>query len=280
MHGLIFVTFENFLRQEFGQGFLTDVRSYAQKLGAPSSLLIHNVYPDDVLFRVVAYVCEKQGIQVDEAMRAYGSYYIVNELTGRQCSYLLQKVDNARDLLLTMSHAHRQMHSASKMVSPPFFRYEFDSVDDALILIYDNQRMLCSLLRGAIEGAAQRYGEGVIINEINCMKRGDLECRLRIKFYRLTRLPSRVSLQQEQLQHFQHTLADLMLAVLPEDMSHGITLYQLPWIMVQRYGPTIEAYMRPTLLYQAMSQLQNAGLVSATPNTTTEARRYWRAPQT
>ncbi len=276
MHGLIFVTYENFLRQQFGSELLTQVREYTRSINGPSSFLTNQVYPDALLFDLVGYTCTQVGIQPDSALRAYGRYYITNELTGHLCAYLLQRVHSAQELLLTMSKAHRQMHAASEQVSPPFFKYELDSQNDGLVLTYVNHRRLCVLLQGAIEGAAERYDEQVTIRELSCMKWGNTECRFHLVFRPPTSSPLHNE-QQRSSQYYQ-ALANFVFDALPKDKEHGVTLHQLPMLMNFRHGDKVDPHTRPLALYQAIRLLEHAGLVSATPDTVVETRRYWRAP--
>ena len=85
---------------------------------------------------------------------------MTNGLVSRLCAYLLNDIHSARELLLAMSNAHKQMSYAEESVKPPLFGYAaMPGESNGLYLTYDSPRQLCPLLIGAIEGAAERYGE-------------------------------------------------------------------------------------------------------------------------
>ncbi|MBA2678936.1 MAG: heme NO-binding domain-containing protein [Ktedonobacteraceae bacterium] len=276
MHGLVFVTFENFLRQTFGLELLMQVRTYKKDHNAPPIFLENQIYPDELLFGLLTYVCELVDMSPDDALRAYGKYYITNELTGHLCAYLLQRVSTAQELLLTMSKAHEQMQKASQDVTPPLFYYQSIG-QNGLLLKYESHRHLCSLLYGAIEGAAERYSERVNIQEVACMKRGASACQFHVQF---SSLPASSTLQQggQSEAPYQQALADFILAALPDREAQSLMLHQLPMLLSSRYGFQIEQYARPIAVYQAIRQLEHAGQVSATAAMSVEERRYWRAP--
>ena len=79
---------------------------------------------------------------------------------------------------------------------PPLFTYEASSRPNEVALIYDSPRHLCSVLRGAIEGAAERYGEHVRVIERSCMKRGATVCRFQARLLLLHLHRKRISRPQ------------------------------------------------------------------------------------
>jgi hypothetical protein len=104
----------------------------------------------------VGAACQLTKLPADTLLREYGRYFMLNGLTSHLCMYLLTQVHSGRELLLMMSKAHAQMHRTSDAITPPLFKYEALSHNpNELILIYDSPRRLCSVLFGAIEGAAE-----------------------------------------------------------------------------------------------------------------------------
>jgi hypothetical protein len=281
MHGSIFVTFEKFVEKHLGVAALSFYRSYLdQEIGSHRHILINRVYPDEVLVKGMELLSAHQNISADELVYNYGRYYIANELTGYLCSHLLQRVNNARALLLVMSHAHLQLQFASQSVlAPPVFEYEHHPYDSTLLtLIYKDPRKLCSLLHGAIEGAGERYHEQVAIYEETCMKRGDPACRFLIRFLSGHAM---YTLQAETPQESQRReLLQLVLQALPEQPEQAITLHVLSLIL-QRFPNKALSNLHLSALYMALLQLQAVGLISTldAPTTTLAQRRYWRVPR-
>lgn len=279
MHGLIVVTWEKYLSERFG-GFL--LKEYRVALGetAATSPLASRTYSDDVLLAGVKTACTLTRLPLDTLLWEYGRYFMCNGLTSHLCAYLLTKVTNGRDLLLMMRQAHEQMRRLPDGLTPPLFEYEVISGSlDNISLSYDSPRMLCALLWGAIEGAAQRYGQRVQVVEVTCMKNGASACRFELSFSDPVSRPLEIMETPEQIakRTNQQQLANLVLSVLPAD--YGLTLADL---QAQLGLWNVHAQqLRPALLLEALRHLQYAGLVSSTANQPEDNlanRRYWRTP--
>lgn len=279
MHGLIFVTWEKFLAERFGNSLLGAYRTAIGET-ASTSPLVSRVYDDATLLAGVGAACELTRLSADVVLREYGRYFMINGLTSHLCTYLLTQVKSGRELLLLMRDAHAQMRRTPDALTPPLFGYETISADpQSLALIYDSPRQLCSVLLGAIEGAAERYGEQVKIFERTCMKRGAAVCRFEMRFsaggagqqwYQETP-------EQQARHHARLQLADLVLGILPD--SNGVTLAEVQELMRHRQGSPNQ--LRPSVLLEALHHLQHAGLASSTANQPGDdltRRRYWRAP--
>jgi hypothetical protein len=281
MHGLIFVTWEKYLAEQFGNSFLMRYRSAIGETLATSPLT-SRIYDDAALLGGVGAACQLSGLSADMLLRAFGNYFILNGLTSHLCAYLLTSVYSGYDLLLAMHNAHEQMRRTSEALTPPLFRYEIhSSYSGALVLVYDSPRQLCPLLWGAIEGAAKRYGEEVKVVERNCMKQGARVCRFEVHFSPApeTRVEHRETPEQQARRVAQQQLAMLVLAVLPD--SDGVTLMELQRILQKRQGDPRQ--WRPSVLLEALQHLQHAGLANTTanqPGDNLTHRRYWRAPTT
>jgi hypothetical protein len=278
MHGLIFVTWEKYLSDRFGSALLD---SYRAKLGETSATApqTNYIYDDALLLAGVTAANELTGMPVDTLLREYGHYFIINGLTSYLCFFLLKQVHHAKDLLLTMRNAHAQLRRGPDMLTPPLFHYQMISSNpNDLGLIYESPRKLCSVLQGAIEGAAERYGEQVNIVEHTCMKQGHTACHFEIHFF-----PSSEALKEpetaKQLVHNREKqdIANLLLRLLPE--TGGMTLADMQKMLQQKHVHPHS--LRPSKLLEALQQLQHVGLVGSTANQLRDLlmeRRYWRTP--
>lgn len=278
MHGLIFVTWEKYLSERFGSELLY---SYRAKIGeqATAGPLASHVYDDETLLLGVETACQLTNAPAATLLREYGRYFMMNGLTSHLCAYLLTPIHSGRDLLLAMRDAHAQMRLTPDAITPPHFSYEMTaSRPNECTLIYTSPRQLCAVLLGAIEGAAQRYGEQVKVREHTCMQQGAAACRFELHFSRLASPPSQLAETPEQQVRriTQHRLATLVLHVLPT--MDGLTLEEVQ----ARLPSSIPAQQRrPSVLLHALQLLQHAGLVATTasqPGDTLSSRRYWRAP--
>jgi len=279
MHGLIFVTWEKYLSERFGSSLLYEYRAAIGETPATAPLA-SRIYSDETLLAGVGAATKLTGVPVDTLLREYGHYFVINALTSHLCAYLLTQVQSGRDLLLVMRDAHAQMRRIPDAITPPLFAYEAISTNpNELALIYDSPRQLCPVLLGAIEGAAERYGERVSLIERTCMKRGGPVCRFEMRFFPPSSELVRQQETPEQLAHrrAQHQLADLVWSVLPD--QDGVTLTELQGMLpLWRVNPN---QLRPSFLLEAVRHLQHAGLVASTANQRGDdltRRRYWRVP--
>jgi heme-NO-binding protein len=302
MHGLVFVTWEKYLAERFGPSLLNDYRQ-AIGQGVGDAPLASRVYDDERLNAAIAAASRLTVTPVDTLLREYGRYFIVNGLTSRLCSYLLNQVYSARDLLLVMRDAHEQISQVAESVTPPLFQYRPMPDDpDGLYLIYDSPRQLCPLLVGAIEGGASRYGEQAMVTEESCMRRGAPVCVFAVHFIRpaadpqppgraafaASSSPSRASLGspppasipgQDERAAAQRRLADMLYAILPD--AGGITLSEAQARLRAQFSDVDEA-AHPFLVLEALNHLHHAGWVATTanqPGDTLGSRRYWRLPR-
>jgi hypothetical protein len=287
MHGIIFVSWDNFLKTTFGNGFFQQYRAEMKQKGHFVSLM-NQTYPDDHLIQALKFVSQQKNTSIDGILRSFGKYYIVNELTGFVCAALLEKVKNARELLLVMADAHLQLKQAScemhtpHLISPPIFQYEFiRDRPDQLIVVYQDTRKLCSLLLGAIEGAGMRYHELVnIVHPPNeCMLHGAYACRVSIQFQPFANTLAHERSTPSEHVRSQEDIRRLILLALPRDVQSALTVDQLPEA-IYRHAPTGQKIpaLRMCQLDVALRQLMAIGLVAST-NTFSHCR-YWKVSST
>lgn len=279
MHGLIFVTWEKYLSERFDESFFKDYRDAIGETPSTSPLA-SRTYSDEALLVSVEAACRLSGLSSDTILWEYGRYFIINGLTSHLCAYLLTKATNGRELLLMMREAHAQMRRLPDGLTPPLFGYQaISSSPNELALIYDSPRHLCALLWGAVEGAAQRYGQRVQVVEVSCMKHGAPVCRFELRFSQQVSKPLEALETPEQIARRanQQQLANLVLSVLP--CEYGLTLLELQEHL--RVWEVNQQQIRPAILLEALRHLQYAGLVSSTanqPGDNLANRRYWRTP--
>lgn len=274
MHGLVFVTWEKYLAARFHENFINQYRAALDGV-APAPLLADRVYDDAALLAAVEAASNISRVPADTLLKEYGYYFITNALTRHRCAYLLSQTNNGLDLLLAMHDAHEQMGRLPDGLTPPLFKYRRSPHDpDALIVVYDSPRQLCSVLWGAIEGAAAYYGEKAQVAEIKCMKQGNIVCEFAVKFFATPRNTN--ILQQDEHRLSQQQFADLILSILPKE--DGMTLTEVQEVLKAR---GVSRQQRPALILQALLHLHYAGLVATTANRPGDDfihRRYWRVP--
>ncbi len=279
MHGLIFVTWEKYLSERFGGSLLNAYRATIGETPATAPLA-SRVYDDATLLAGVSVACKLTRLPTEIILREYGNYFITNGLTSHLCAYLLTQAHSGRDLLLMMRSSHAQMRRTPDGLTPPLFEYEILSNNPhELVLIYDSPRHLCSLLLGAIEGAAERYRERAHIVERTCMNHGAPVCRFEITYVppSSNSFVSQETPEQIMKRNAQKQLAQLVLEALPD--YDGRTLVELQAILQHRQVNSKQ--VRPSVLLEALHHLIHAGLIASTANQPGDdlaRRRYWRVP--
>ncbi len=277
MHGLIYATWEKYLAERFGPQVLNRYR-LAIKDTSASIALASRVYDDETFLKGLEATHTLTHFPTDKLLREFGYYFMINGLTSHLCAYLLNQVHSGYELLLAMRQAHAQLKQAGALITLPLFEYQaVASKRKALVLQYESPRRLCSLLLGAIEGAATRYGERVEVKEQSCMKQGAQRCIFIIRFSEDAQQAHPPQSSPEQLEHVQsqYKLADAVYAVLPD--QGGCTLAEVRGRLRQRAVP-----VRLAALVEALNHLQHAGWVASTadqPGDTLASRRYWRIPE-
>jgi Haem-NO-binding len=282
MHGLIFVTWEKYLTERFGSGFLSAYRGAIGEAIA-NAPLASRLYDDATLLTGVGAASKISGLSADTLLREYGRYFIINGLTSHLCTYVLSQVHSGRDLLLTMRDVHARLRRTEEGLTPPLFNYELSPHPNEVVLLYDSPRKVCDVLWGAIEGAAERYGEHVHIVEETCMKQGASFCRFIARFSPPQASKQRHLQVREQVtrQQTQKEFAEIVLDFLPEGgrgPTGSVTLADLQKIL-RLHRQMSAHYLRPAVLLEALQHLQFAGYVASTANQPGDdltRRRYWR----
>jgi hypothetical protein len=158
-----------------------------------------------------------------------------------------------------MHDAHEQMRRLPDGLTPPLFQYLAQAQKpDELILIYENERKLCPVVLGAIEGAADRYGEQVHIIERTGKKRGDPVCRFEIRFSAASTVSMETPEQRKQ-QETKQQFAQFIFSLLPD--SEGITLAELQKRAVLQGMK--QQWARPALLLEALIQAKQQATKSS-----------------
>lgn len=280
MLGLIFMTWEKYVSERFGNALLQNYRAQMGETSA-AALVASRYYDDELMLRGLNLVSNITHTPVNTLLREYGRYFITSALTGKLCAYLLSQIHSGRDLLLAMRDTHARLRVTFEGATPPVFEYGESTEPNEVILIYRSDRHLCPLLCGTVEGAALRYNEYVHIVEQTCMQHGADACRIRAHFFPNKQQSSYVpTSEQEYNQHLQKQFADLIFSSLPSyGRGEGRTLFEMRAILAARGLHTY--YQRPALMLEAIQHLQFAGLVMSNANDesgTMMTRRYWRTP--
>jgi hypothetical protein len=174
--GIIFNLLEEVVTQQLGEDTWDALLDAADLDGAYTSL---GSYPDADLLALVAAASAALDKPADDVVRWFGVHAI--PLLARKYPALFERHRATRPFLLTLNGIiHPEVRKLYPGADTPEF--DVDDADQALVLGYQSKRRLCALAEGLIEGAAAHFGETVRIEHPVCMKRGDAQCRLALRF--------------------------------------------------------------------------------------------------
>jgi hypothetical protein len=169
VHGIIFASFNDFLRDMGGAEAVAEVFE-----GKTFSMV--DAHPDEEFLRLFERATATTGIEPDELERRFGSftgehmfprlYPAFYEIAPGTCGFLLGVEDRIHELVrATIPNAR-----------PPALAVAAIAMGGVEIT-YDSPRRLCRLLEGLIEGTARHYGEAIRVEETACARHGASTCR-------------------------------------------------------------------------------------------------------
>jgi len=169
--GVIFNLLEEIIRREHGEAAWDDLLEAAGLDGAYTSL---GSYPDAHLGALVGAASVKLGYPPDEVIRWFGRQAL--PLLARRYARFFDGHRSTLPFLLTLNDViHTEVRKIYPGAEVPVFTFDV-STADRLVMGYRSSRRLCALAHGFIEAAAAHYGEAVVIEQTECMHRGDDRC--------------------------------------------------------------------------------------------------------
>jgi predicted hydrocarbon binding protein len=178
LHGLIFVSFRDYLVAEHGAAKEREVMA-----GEPR-YLVSEAYPDETFTGLVERACLATGLSTDALLTDLGAF-TAEKTFARLYPALFERSGSARSFLLTVE---TRIHEVVRVAIPDALPPELEVAEvgeSAISIVYRSPRWLCAMLRGLVEGTARHYGETVQIEERSCMRRGDDSCAFEVLFARL-----------------------------------------------------------------------------------------------
>ncbi|MEK8022643.1 MAG: heme NO-binding domain-containing protein [Candidatus Hydrogenedentota bacterium] len=180
MKGVIFQILEQVIVQEHGEDAWEGLLDAAELDGAYTSLAS---YPDEHLFKLVAAASAALQETPQRIIRRFGRKAFPH-LAGKYPLFLTPHNSTIPFLLTLNDIIHPEVRKLYPGADVPEFDFS-QTADRILILGYSSRRKLCALAEGLIEGAAEHYGERVLLEQTSCMHRGDDKCVIRCSFERI-----------------------------------------------------------------------------------------------
>lgn len=167
MHGLIFVSFLEFVGRRYGE--------HAQETGLGATYQVTESYADEHFNLLLERASTITGTPVAEITREFGVYAATVSFAALYPNYYAVSADTRSFLLAIEDRIHELVRATIPGAYPPRLNIRPLGVA-GLCITYTSERGLCELVEGLVVGTSRHYGEAFDVEEAMCMKRGDLAC--------------------------------------------------------------------------------------------------------
>jgi hypothetical protein len=177
MKGIVFNLLAQVVQREHGDDAWDALLDSASASGVYTSL---GTYPDEEVARLVHAASALLGEPPQAILRWFGRKAM--PLLAERFPTFFAPHARTRDFVLTLNDiVHPEVRKLYPGAVCPVFDFA-DDQEDVLRMCYHSHRKLCALAHGFIEGAADHYGDTVVVEEPSCMHRGDKACLLVMRF--------------------------------------------------------------------------------------------------
>lgn len=181
MKGIIFNLLEEVVTTHLGEDAWDRILDDAGAEGAYTSL---GNYPDEEFARLIGAVSGRTGRNCREALKWYG-HCAMPFMTQRYPEFFSPH-RGLRSFLLSLNDViHAEVRKLYPGAEVPVFEFETPAGaagHDTLVIHYRSKRRLCQLAEGFIAGAADHFGERVVVMQPSCMLDGAAGCQLVCRF--------------------------------------------------------------------------------------------------
>ena len=175
MKGVIYNLLESCVSSEYGEDARDDLLETAALDGAYTSL---GSYPDRDFRALVSAASTLLERPQNDVVRWFGRNSL--PLLAEQYPEFFERHASTRDFVLELNRIHhaevRKLYADADL---PTFSYD-GTTEDVLVLGYRSTRRLCAFGEGLLEGVAAHFDEQILVEQPECMLRGDDHCTLRI----------------------------------------------------------------------------------------------------
>jgi hypothetical protein len=168
LHGLIFASLRDYTADRLGED--ETAMLWADRIFETTA-----AYDDEWFAAQVDRLAAATGDSMNEIQFGFGSFAAQSTFADLFPSYYEESADTFTFLLGVEEKIHELVRASITGALPP--RLHVQPLDGVGVLIsYTSDRRLCRLLEGLVHGTAEHYGETLVVEEIQCMHRGDPGC--------------------------------------------------------------------------------------------------------
>ena len=168
MHGLIFAGLRDYTVLRLGE-------ERTAELWSDRVFEITEAYDDNWFGAQLERLAAATGESLRDVQRGFGEFAARKTFVDLYPDYYEQSGDTFAFLLGIEEKIHVLVRATIAGAYPPKLHVRPMS-ELGVLVSYTSERRLCGLLEGLVDGTAAHYGDDVVIEEIQCMHRGDPGC--------------------------------------------------------------------------------------------------------
>jgi hypothetical protein len=168
VHGLIFAGLRDYTAVRLGE-------ERAAELWADRVFATTEAYDDGWFTAQLVRLVEATGDSLRDVQLGFGEFAARTTFAGLYPGYYEESDDTFAFLLGIEEKIHELVRATIRGATPP--KLHVRPMNELGVLVsYTSERGLCALLEGLVRGTAAHYGDEVVVEEIQCMHRGDPGC--------------------------------------------------------------------------------------------------------
>lgn len=182
MVGIIHELLFGFVEKNFGTEAVKNVKDPAG-VGRDRKFRLDTICPDDEWSRIINSVIKVSGLEPEQAETAFARH-CGEELLSRFAGFF-NGVTSARDMIKRQPAIHNSIAASVQDPQARKFimdKFRLEEKDGETIMHYVSPNRLCVFYKGLAQWLADHFNETVEIHEPRCVKKGDSECEVHVKY--------------------------------------------------------------------------------------------------
>lgn len=171
MYGLVIRALEEMISANHGDAVWQDIK---QSAGVDIPLFVRmESYPDEMVYRLVGATCERLNISADDALRAFGEYWVLFTGADGYGELLDEAGGSVFEVLCNLNALHERVGALYPKLVPPTFECTDMSEQSLILHYYSTRDGLSPMMFGLLEGLGKRFGTPVVVRQLTAKTAGD-----------------------------------------------------------------------------------------------------------
>jgi hypothetical protein len=182
MVGLIHKILFDLLEETGGTEAVLEVKRKAG-VDEDKAFRMDEVYDDQEWQRLLGAACDVLGVTQEQAEEAYADFFCKDAMKRWPMWFSMSKT--AREFLERQPKIHNGFatgvrdHKAGQAINDKF---DLEQAEHGIVMHYRSPNQLCGFYIAMARWIINHYGDDASINQTKCLKQGDSECEIRIRW--------------------------------------------------------------------------------------------------